>query len=215
MPGVTVGRTVMSADRPRVAFVLEEALGHATHAQNLMRLIAPDERIRPAFAPIAFEPHPQVGEGSRPRELDGTRRHPSPPRRPTAPCRGPGRCDVRPHPGAGDPHARPTRPHADDRVARCHPGAVRRVGRRATDTPSATRDIERLKRRLQRAGFDRTAALVTWSEWAKSGLVDHYGVEPDKVTVIPPGVDRERWETQLDDVTTVRRPPGTSAVRRR
>ena len=35
-----------------------------------------------------------------------------------------------------------------------------------------------------------------WSpgrQWAKDGLVDDYGVPPDKVVVIPPGVDYDRW----------------------
>lgn len=54
--------------------------------------------------------------------------------------------------------------------------------------------VERLKHRLHRATFDRARELVTWSEWAKHGLVEEYGVDPQKVTVIAPGVDVDAWQ---------------------
>jgi len=53
--------------------------------------------------------------------------------------------------------------------------------------------IERLKFRIARNRFDRARHLVTWSEWTKQGLVRDYGVAPEKVTVIPPGVDTAEW----------------------
>ena len=30
---------------------------------------------------------------------------------------------------------------------------------------------------------------MSWSAWAKDGVVDGYGIEPEQVTVIPPGRD--------------------------
>jgi glycosyltransferase involved in cell wall biosynthesis len=57
---------------------------------------------------------------------------------------------------------------------------------------------EQLKWRLNRACFERAGALVTWTEWAKRGLVDGYGVPADKITAIPPGVDVERWAGPAD-----------------
>jgi len=53
--------------------------------------------------------------------------------------------------------------------------------------------VERYKTRLARNRFRRARHLVTWSEWTKRGLVDGYGVAPEKVTVIPPGVDTASW----------------------
>jgi glycosyltransferase involved in cell wall biosynthesis len=50
---------------------------------------------------------------------------------------------------------------------------------------------ERLKQALYRRVFHRAAALTTWSQWAKDSLRDDYGVDPDLVTVIPPGTDLE------------------------
>ena len=62
-----------------------------------------------------------------------------------------------------------------------------------TATPRATPRIEQLKWRANRACFARAAMIVTWAEWTKAGLVERYEVPADKVVVIPPGVDYERW----------------------
>ncbi|HLJ79867.1 MAG TPA: glycosyltransferase family 4 protein, partial [Ktedonobacterales bacterium] len=53
--------------------------------------------------------------------------------------------------------------------------------------------MERLKLRLNKRAFDHAEALVTWCQWAKDSLVQDYGVLPEKVTVIPPGVDLAQW----------------------
>ncbi|BAN01774.1 putative glycosyltransferase [Ilumatobacter coccineus YM16-304] len=57
-----------------------------------------------------------------------------------------------------------------------------------------SRLAERIKLALNRRCFASADRLVTWSSWAKDGLCDDYGVRPDDVTVIPPGVDLEIWE---------------------
>jgi glycosyltransferase involved in cell wall biosynthesis len=54
--------------------------------------------------------------------------------------------------------------------------------------------LEKLKWRLNRDCFQKARHLVTWSEWAKEGLVEEYQVPPEKVTVIPPGVDVSAWK---------------------
>ncbi len=53
--------------------------------------------------------------------------------------------------------------------------------------------LEKLKWRLNRDCFRKAQKLVTWSEWAKQGLVDEYEVPAEKVTVIPPGVNPDDW----------------------
>lgn len=53
--------------------------------------------------------------------------------------------------------------------------------------------LENWKWRLNRNCFMAADHLVTWSEWAKNGLVSEYEVPPEKVTVIPPGVDLDEW----------------------
>jgi glycosyltransferase involved in cell wall biosynthesis len=59
--------------------------------------------------------------------------------------------------------------------------------------PVGSRLVERLKWSANVRCFRRAAHIVTWSQWAKQGLIDDYGIEESKITVIPPGVDCERW----------------------
>jgi glycosyltransferase involved in cell wall biosynthesis len=53
--------------------------------------------------------------------------------------------------------------------------------------------LEALKWRLNRDCFRSARRLVAWSEWTKRGLVQGYGVPADKITVIPPGVNVHEW----------------------
>lgn len=53
--------------------------------------------------------------------------------------------------------------------------------------------IEALKWRLNRDCYHAARHIVTWSRWAKQGLVDDYAVPADKITVIPPGVYVQDW----------------------
>jgi glycosyltransferase involved in cell wall biosynthesis len=65
----------------------------------------------------------------------------------------------------------------------------------ATGRPS----VERLKWRANRACFRRAARIVTFSDWARLGVVDGYGIDPEKITVIPPGVDPSQWTAPRRD----------------
>ena len=53
--------------------------------------------------------------------------------------------------------------------------------------------IEQLKKSANVRCFARARHIVTWSQWAKDGLVDAYDVSPGKISVIAPGVDLDRW----------------------
>ncbi len=53
--------------------------------------------------------------------------------------------------------------------------------------------LEAWKWRLNRDCFRSARRLVAWSEWTKLGLVRDYEVPADKVTVIPPGVNVGEW----------------------
>ncbi len=52
-------------------------------------------------------------------------------------------------------------------------------------------EIERWKRRLAMRCFAKAAHVLAVSDWAKTSLVDDYGVEEDKITTIPFGVEIE------------------------
>ena len=56
-----------------------------------------------------------------------------------------------------------------------------------------------LKRRLYGSIFQRADAFVSWCEWTKDSLVSDYGVDPSRVTVIPPGVDLTRFRPGTRD----------------
>ena len=56
--------------------------------------------------------------------------------------------------------------------------------------------LEQLKWQLNRDCFQKAEHLVAWSEWAKGGLVDGYQAPPEKVTVIPPGVNINEWQIE-------------------
>jgi glycosyltransferase involved in cell wall biosynthesis len=53
--------------------------------------------------------------------------------------------------------------------------------------------LEALKWRLNRDCFRSARRLVAWSEWTKLGLVRDYEVPAEKITVIPPGVNVQEW----------------------
>ena len=50
-----------------------------------------------------------------------------------------------------------------------------------------------LKRKVYSAIIKRAEGVVAWCEWTKTALVDGYGVDPDRIAVIPPGVDVEQF----------------------
>jgi glycosyltransferase involved in cell wall biosynthesis len=62
--------------------------------------------------------------------------------------------------------------------------------------------LERIKRSLNIRCYTNASRIVTWSTWAKNGLVDDYGVSPDHIVVVPPGVWCERWTTPDPGVVT-------------
>ncbi len=64
-------------------------------------------------------------------------------------------------------------------------------------TPSGNARVEALKKSLNIRAFNAARALVTWSEWAKDSLVQDYGIAPDKITVIPPGIDIALWDNRV------------------
>ena len=50
------------------------------------------------------------------------------------------------------------------------------------------------KSALNQRAYRSATAIVAWSHWVKDSLVDDYGIAPDKVHVIPPGVEVEDWK---------------------
>lgn len=183
----------MTTSAPRVGFVLEQALGHVTHAANLKHLLP----RQPAISATVFE----VNWDTR-----------------GLPAKVPGfnsnwtiRAGVRARRGIRRMH----RGQPLDALfihtqvpAMLSPDWMRRiptvVSLDATpqqydalgahyDHHAGPRRVEDLKTRIHQGCFRRAAHIVSWSEWAKRGLIDDYGIEAAKVSVIPPGVLPRVW----------------------
>lgn len=60
--------------------------------------------------------------------------------------------------------------------------------------------LEAWKWRLNRDCFRSARRLVAWAEWTKLGLVQDYEVPADKITVIPPGVNAQEWRRPMPRV---------------
>lgn len=50
-----------------------------------------------------------------------------------------------------------------------------------------------IKYRLNQRLFYSASLIVSWSEWARRSLIEDYEINPQKIVVIPPGVDFTRW----------------------
>src|SRR5262249_28919503 len=67
------------------------------------------------------------------------------------------------------------------------------IGTPYNHRPSAVTAVQRVKKALTRRTFSGARCVVIWNKWGKRSLVEDYGVEPDKVAVIAPGIDLTRW----------------------
>lgn len=59
--------------------------------------------------------------------------------------------------------------------------------------PSRSARIEAKKERERRTYYQGAKKLFPWSHWAAKSMVEDYGVEPNRIAVIPPGVDLVQW----------------------
>jgi len=175
----------------RLGFVMEQNLGHRTHYRNLLRYVRTDETVKPTWLPIEFE----VPERWR--------------RVPVLRSNWSVRASILAHRDI----LRTRRKTTLDAIF-YHTQVTSLLSTRVTDLPTiisldatpinydtvgafyghhAGGPLEKLKFRLNKRAFDHAEALVTWCQWAKDSLVHDYGVLPEKVTVIPPGVDLAQW----------------------
>lgn len=177
--------------RPVALYVMEQTLGHVTHTKNLQALVPRDGALDPEFVLVPYElgrwafpgwSNWTVRAGIRAgRQLIGRRRRH---RRPAAMFVHTQVPAVLLAPWI---RSTPTVVSID-----ATPQQYDELGEFYAHGRSHPR-IEGLKYRANRACFRRARHIVSWSHWGKQGLVDGYGIDPDRVTVIPPGVDIDRW----------------------
>lgn len=179
----------------RCDVLLEQTLGHVTHGMNLRRLLPTVDGVELRFIDIPFE-------------MTGAMRHLPLHRNWTVRAGMRARSVVRSRRGEHDAlfvHTQvpavllgkimtevPTIVSVD-----ATPLQYDSLGAHYDHSPGWS-FTERLKTELNRRCFDRASRIVAWSNWAKGGLVADYEVDPNKVTVIPPGVDTELWARSSD-----------------
>jgi glycosyltransferase involved in cell wall biosynthesis len=177
----------------QIAFIIEQALGHVTHGQNLQRNISKDSEIEAHWGLPAWQTGGLAGKipvyksnwtvqaGLQTRRLLR-------------------RMTRQTHLDALFFHTQVTAVLARDWMRRI-PGVV------SLDATPLQYDalgefyahasgpdwLESWKYRLNRDCYRQARRLVTWSAWARQGLIDDYGAPPDKIDVIPPGVNPEEW----------------------
>jgi len=70
--------------------------------------------------------------------------------------------------------------------------------------PASKRNLlEKLKHKLTRDVYSDAAYLLPWSNWVRDSLVADYGIQEEKIRVLSPGVNLQKW-TGPDRVGTGR-----------
>jgi glycosyltransferase involved in cell wall biosynthesis len=183
----------------RIGFVMEQTLGQITHTQNFMPWVARDSDVEPTWMLISYDaPNrlssiPVLGANWTVRaSLEAWTRV---------------REVLKQQPlDALFLHTQVTTLFAHQLMARiptvisldATPINFDSVGGPYGHRPSRLGMLEHAKNALMRRGFRRARRLVIWHEAGKQSLVDDYGVPPDRVSVIPPGIDLDRWKFSRD-----------------
>jgi glycosyltransferase involved in cell wall biosynthesis len=178
----------------RIGFVMEQTLGQITHTQNFRQWVAKDPEVDPTWILIAYDTPgplrsvPIVGRNwtvrasleARARIREVLRRQPL---------------------DALFLHTQVTALFSRRLMAQipsivsmdATPINFDNVGGPYGHRPNRVRQIESVKNALMRRTFNSARKLVIWHEAGKRSLVDDYRIPPDKVAVIPPGIDMDRW----------------------
>jgi glycosyltransferase involved in cell wall biosynthesis len=175
-------------------FVMEQTLGHVTHHQNLARWVAEDSEICPTWMPIAWE------------QADLWQRFPVV--RGNWSLRGSLRTRAALKSLAPVVSFDALFIHTQTLALFALPFMRRTPTLLSLDATPINYDmvgaeyghfagnkgwLEQRKYEWNQRTFQVATALVTWCQWAKDSLVQDYGIAPEKITVIPPGVDMTRW----------------------
>jgi glycosyltransferase involved in cell wall biosynthesis len=179
--------------RYRVAFFMQQVLGHATHSAGLERLAREDPEVDEVWVPVSYwrdggriERLPALPTGAK-----GVLRAAAQVRSVLA------RSDL-----DGIVFNSPALATLSVRSISRVPTTIsldvtpRQFDREAIHfghRPDGRGPIARMKHRWNRHLFENCAALAPWSTWARDSLEADYGVDPSVVAVIPPGVDVDEW----------------------
>lgn len=179
--------------RYRFGFIIEQALGHITHGKNLQINVPKDTTVEPHWVLPAWEATNRVATLPLIRS-NWTVRAGLQVRHAIGNLLRQNKMD------AFFFHTQVTAVLAQDLLRRvpsvvsldATPRQYDQMGG-VYDHPTGPKWLEQLKWRLNRDCFAAAQRLVSWSHWAKQGLIDEYEVPAEKVTVIAPGVNISEW----------------------
>jgi glycosyltransferase involved in cell wall biosynthesis len=181
-----------------VGFLMAQVAGHVTYARNLRRVVEDHPDVDATWCDIAY--HRPGGWVERVADVVGRGMVLRPVVEVARALQGRRFDAILLNTSAADVIQRPfleTPSIVDFDATPIQLAAMPEYGRDLGSRPVAEMRLRR-KRRL----WNGIARLQAWSEWAKASAVDDYGVDPDRVTVNPPGVDTDLWS------------PGTPGERR-
>lgn len=175
----------------RVSFVMEQHLGHRTYAQNLRRYTAVDPRLEPSWVDVTYFESGHLWERlPLPKGLKGTGRGVRQVRRGLkAPCDAAFFNTQVPAVFAFDWLRRIPCIISTDITPIQYDTLAQAYGHR----PDRGGPVKTFKYRLNREVFRRAKKIIAWSQWVSHSLQTDYGMPPDKICVIPPGVDLDFW----------------------
>lgn len=180
----------------RSLFVLEQHLGHQTYAENLRFGLTYQAQIVPCWTAITYAGNGWLERLPLPQHLRGTLR---------------GRQQVRhilrtteydvalfntqvPAVLAGKMVTQRPYVIATDITPRQYDAMASFYHHRA-DRPGL---IAALKHHLNVQVFQRAAWVLPWSQWVRDSLIRDYRVAPERIRVIPPGIDLSRWQPRRE-----------------
>lgn len=182
--------------RYRIAFLMQQVLGHVTHSAALQSVVSSDPDIEPVWVPVTYwrpdgwvERLPGISPGTKgvlraatdvwrtlaTRGLDGALFNSPALATSVAPLLGRIPTTI----------SLDVTPRQFDREA-VHFG----------HSPDPAGSASRFKHGWNRGLLARCAAVAPWSNWARRSLESDYGLEAEMLAVIPPGIDAMAWAPQ-------------------
>ena len=187
-----VARIPPGSDLPHIAFVMEQHLGHQTYSDNLRSMVEDRHDVVVSWVPVEYEKtdrwwerlpaesaraalrgRTEVDDGLRGLDADVCVFNTQVP----AVLAG-RRARARPYVLCSD-----VTPRQYDAMAAGYQHRADRAG-----------PLRWLKHRWNLSVFERAAAHAPWSSWVRDSLISEYGIRPEAIEVIPPGVDTASWQ---------------------
>lgn len=177
----------------RVLFLMQNVLGHATHAASIERVASRDPDIDVLWVPISYhrpggliERAPLLSPG-----VKGVARSVAEVQ--VALFRHRSDAILFNSPSLATSASRwithvPTVISLD-----VTPRQYDREGKYFGHKPDSWRPIAAWKHRVNQRLFNRVNAFAAWARWVAHSLQEDYGIDDNLINIIPPGVDLDRW----------------------